>query len=181
MKEWRRRTSQEQSVPSFVVMHDSSLDELCSKPPTTLAELQEIRGIGERKSELYGSQILEAVRRFQEGARAATPRGSATNAAAETLRLLQEGRTFDEIAKLRERQFTTVINAVACLVESGDVPFDDTWVDAGRRAQIEVACAQHGTQWLKPLKEALPVEITFDDIRLVVARLRREKQIAKTA
>ena len=181
MKEWRRRTSQEQSVPSFVVMHDSSLDELCSKPPTTLAELQEIRGIGERKSELYGSQILEAVRRFQEGARAATPRGSATKAAAETLRLLQEGRTFDEIAKLRERQLTTVINAVACLVESGDVPFDDTWVDAGRRAQIEVACAQHGTQWLKPLKEALPAEITFDDIRLVVARLRREKQIAKTA
>jgi len=181
MKEWRRRVAVEQSVPSFVVMHDSSLDELCAKPPATLDELQEIRGIGERKSELYGNQILEAVRRFNEGARAAAPRGSATNAAAETLRLLQEGRTFDEIAKMRERQRTTVINAVACLVESGDVLFDDTWVDVGRRTQIEVACAKHGTQWLKPLKEALPDEITFDDIRLVVARLRREKQIEKTA
>ena len=181
MKEWRRRTAVEQSVPSFVVMHDSSIDELCAKPPATLAELQEIRGIGERKSELYGEQILEAVRRFKEGARAATPRATATNAAAETLRLLQEGRTFDEIAKMRERQLTTVINAVACLVESGDVPFDDAWVDVGRRTQIEVACAKHGTQWLKPLKEALPDEITFDNIRLVVARLRREKQIEKTA
>jgi ATP-dependent DNA helicase RecQ len=181
MKEWRRRTALEQSVPSFVVLHDSSLDELCAKPPTTLAELQEIRGIGERKSELYGQQILEAVGRFKEGARAAAPRGSASNAAAETLRLLQEGRSFDEIAKIRERQLTTVINAVACLVESGDIPFDETWVDAERRTKIEVACAKHGIQWLKPLKEALPGEITFDDIRLVVARLRREKQIEKTA
>jgi ATP-dependent DNA helicase RecQ len=109
------------------------------------------------------------------------PRGGATNAAAETLRLLHEGRTFDEIAEMRERQRTTVINAVACLVESGDVLFDDKWVDAARRVQIEAACAQHGTQWLKPLKEALPAEITFEDIRLVVARLRREKEIQKTA
>jgi ATP-dependent DNA helicase RecQ len=181
MKEWRRRTAVEQSVPSFVVMHDSSLDEICAKLPSTLAELQEIRGIGERKAELYGEQILDAIRRFKQGARAAVPRGGATNAAAETLRLLHEGRTFDEIAEMRERQRTTVINAVACLVESGDVLFDDKWVDAARRVQIEAACAQHGTQWLKPLKEALPAEITFEDIRLVVARLRREKEIQKTA
>jgi hypothetical protein len=54
-------------------------------------------------------------------------------------------------------------------------------VDAARRTQIEAACAKHGTQWLKPLKEALPAEITFEDIRLVVARLRHEKETPKTA
>src|SRR6185369_12496435 len=164
-----------------VVLHDSSLDALCAKPPATLAELQEIRGIGERKAELYGQQILDAVRQFNQGARAAPPRGNATNAAAETLRLIREGRNFDEIATLRERQRTTVINAVACLIENGEIEFDDRWVDAARRTQIEAACAKHGTQWLKPLKEALPGEITFEDIRLVVARLRHEKETPKTA
>jgi hypothetical protein len=29
-------------------------------------------------------------------------------------------------------------------------------------------------QWLKPLKEALPADISFEEIRLVVADLRRE-------
>jgi ATP-dependent DNA helicase RecQ len=181
LKEWRRRTALEQSVPAFVVLHDSSLDALCAKPPATLAELQEIRGIGERKAEHYGQQILDAVRQFNQGARAAPPRGNATNAAAETLRLIREGRNFNEIATLRERQRTTVINAVACLIESGEIEFDDRWVDAARRTQIEAACAKHGTQWLKPLKEALPAEITFEDIRLVVARLRHEKETPKTA
>jgi hypothetical protein len=39
-----------------------------------------------------------------------------------------------------------------------------------------------GSQWLKPLREALPVEITYDQIRLVVAfvwRARRSDQKAK--
>ncbi len=30
-----------------------------------------------------------------------------------------------------------------------------------------------GTQRLKPLKESLPAEVTYEEIRLVVARLRR--------
>ena len=84
-------------------MHDSSLDELCAKPPATLAELQEIRGIGERKSELYGEQILEAVRRFDE-AHGPPPRGNAANAAAETLRLLQRR---PHLRRDREHEGTT--------------------------------------------------------------------------
>jgi hypothetical protein len=32
---------------------------------------------------------------------------------------------------------------------------------------------------LKPIKEALPEEITYDEIRLVVARLRRLQAISK--
>jgi len=31
-----------------------------------------------------------------------------------------------------------------------------------------------GAQWLKPLREALPAEITYDQIRLVVAYVRFE-------
>jgi hypothetical protein len=34
-------------------------------------------------------------------------------------------------------------------------------------------------QWLKPLKESLPPEVTFEEIRLVVARLRRLEMVKK--
>ena len=44
-----------------------------------------------------------------------------------------------------------------------------------KRERIEEACQQSGVQWLKPLREALPAEISFEEIRLVVANLRREK------
>jgi len=37
------------------------------------------------------------------------------------------------------------------------------------RTQIEAAIAQHGTERLKPLHEALPETITYNMIRFVVA------------
>jgi len=68
---------------------------------------------------------------------------------------------------------------VASLVEAGDAEFDASWVDTGKQVQIEAVCARLGTQWLKPLKEALPKDITFEDVRLVVARLRRKEFLEK--
>jgi ribonuclease D len=57
-------------MAAFIIMHDSSLDELCRIRPRTLSELRRVSGFGERKTELYGQQILDALRRFQDGARA---------------------------------------------------------------------------------------------------------------
>jgi ATP-dependent DNA helicase RecQ len=65
---------------------------------------------------------------------------------------------------------------VADLVEKGDLEIQPGWVDPSKLAQIEAACACLGLERLKPLKEALPPEISYDEIRLVVARLRRRKK-----
>jgi uncharacterized protein YpbB len=67
-----------------------------------------------------------------------------------------------------------VVNGVASLVEQGILEFRAEWVDRDRLPVIEAACAQLGTERLKTLKDALPPEITYEEIRLVVARLRRE-------
>ena len=175
VREWRRNMARRQSVPAYIIMHDTSLEELCRMRPRSLAALSRVTGFGERKIEAYGEQVLLALEEFEKGARAALVHEQKTKPAEETLRLLKEGKTFSEIASLRQRQLGTVIGTVAALVEQGDVAFDDSWVEATRRSVIEAACQQIGTQWLKPLKEALPPEITFEEIRLVVARLRRLK------
>jgi ATP-dependent DNA helicase RecQ len=70
MREWRRRISKEMSIAAFIIMHDTSLDSLCRIHPRTLAELRTVSGFGERKTELYGQQILEALTQFRNGARA---------------------------------------------------------------------------------------------------------------
>jgi ATP-dependent DNA helicase RecQ len=70
LREWRRLTSKEMGTAAFIVMHDSSLNELCRVRPRTLEELRGVSGFGERKTELYGPQILEALERFRNGARA---------------------------------------------------------------------------------------------------------------
>jgi ATP-dependent DNA helicase RecQ len=177
LREWRRVTAKEQGTPAYVVLHDTSLDEICRSQPNSIADLLNITGIGERKAELYGQGILQALRQYRDGARPSAPPQKKTAPALETLQLLAEGKSFEEIAKIRGRQIATVVNAVAGLVEKGELEFRAEWIDRSRVLMIEAACATLGVdrlERLKTLKDALPPEIRYDEIRLVVARLRRD-------
>ena len=173
LREWRRNIARERGVAAFVVLHDSALADLCTVKPTSVLELRRVSGFGDKKVEMYGKEILDALRRFREGARA-TNEGmvKVSSPAKETQRLLEEGRTFEEIAQIRGRRVQAVIEMVAKLVERGDVEYQLAWLPAERYHQISAACRQLGTDRLKPLKEALPPEIPYEEIRLVVARLR---------
>ena len=70
LRQWRQAVAREQRVAAFVVMHDTSLDDLCRKRPRSVQELLHVHGFGERKVQTYGQQIVEALIRFREGARA---------------------------------------------------------------------------------------------------------------
>ena len=67
LRAWRQVAAKERRVPAFVVMHDTSLDDLCRKQPKSLAELRGVSGFGERKTEVYGALILEALRSYRPG------------------------------------------------------------------------------------------------------------------
>jgi ATP-dependent DNA helicase RecQ len=61
LKQWRREQAQRQSVPAFVVMHDTTLDALARIKPRSLAALREVSGIGEKRAERFGAAILEII------------------------------------------------------------------------------------------------------------------------
>jgi len=183
LREWRRITAKEQGVPAFVVLHDTTLEEICRRRPSSMVDLLNITGIGERKAEVYGQGILAALERYRDGARASAVLSSEkmTAPALETMRLLAAGNSFEDIAKIRGRQMSTVVNAVAALVERGELEFQPAWIDRNKQAVIEAACARIGINGLKPLKDTLPPEISYDEIRLVVAKVRREVRVSKAA
>jgi ATP-dependent DNA helicase RecQ len=181
LREWRRAAAKEEAVAAFVVMHDTTLNEVCRRRPASIAEVRSVPGFGERKTEKYGRAILDALGRFREGARAAAPPKKTSKPAAETMQFLAEGRSFAEIAELRGRQISTVMMMVADLVERGMVQFLPAWVDAKNQAMIEAVCARLGFSPLTPIKEALPPEITFGEIRLVIARIRSQPEKRKAA
>jgi len=176
LREWRRATSKEQGVPAFVVLHDTTLEEICRVRPRSIPQLMNITGIGERKAEMFGQGILSAIQRYEEGARAEALPVKKSAPALETLQLLAQGKSPAEIAEIRGRQLGTVISAVVALVEKGDIDFRPSWIDPNKLAVIEAACNRAGldkVDRLKPLKEVLPPEVTYDEIRLVLAHLRK--------
>ncbi|MEP7205536.1 MAG: DNA helicase RecQ [Casimicrobiaceae bacterium] len=58
LRQWRLGEAQAQSVPAYVILHDSSLTELARRRPRRREELALIPGIGARKLERYGADLL---------------------------------------------------------------------------------------------------------------------------
>ncbi len=58
LKSWRFVEAQSQSVPAFVIFHDSTLTGIAAANPKTLDDLAQISGIGAKKLERYGEAIL---------------------------------------------------------------------------------------------------------------------------
>ena len=63
LRSWRIATAREHSVPAYVIFNDATLKEIARAAPTTRAELAALSGIGEKKLEAYGREILELVER----------------------------------------------------------------------------------------------------------------------
>ncbi len=173
LKQWRRRVAQRAGVPAYVVLTDVALEDLARKRPANLRELLGVSGIGERKAELYGSEIFTALDAFRNGARAKASQEAPSSPAEETIKLVIEGRTLQEISQIRGRTLQTVVQTVADLVEAGSLEYRMEWVGEADHQIIEEAVRRIGTERLKPLKEALPEQINYDQIRLVVAFVRR--------
>jgi ATP-dependent DNA helicase RecQ len=173
-KEWRRQTAERSQVPAYVVLSDAALEDLCRKRPSNLRELLAVTGFGERKAELYGAQIFARFEAFGRGGRATAAKTVTASPAEETIRLLAEGKSFEEIAQIRGRSVSSVVNRVADLVEKGRLEYRIEWVGEENHRLIHEAIGRLGAERLKPLHEALP-EITYDQIRLVVAVARRQQ------
>jgi DNA helicase II / ATP-dependent DNA helicase PcrA len=62
LKDWRSRTSKELKVPAYVVFSDNTLIAIAESLPTDDAALVAIPGIGARKLEQFGPDVLDLVR-----------------------------------------------------------------------------------------------------------------------
>ncbi|WP_228151663.1 DNA helicase RecQ [Pseudazoarcus pumilus] len=61
LRAWRMETARERNVPAYVIFQDATLREIAIARPASLAELAAISGIGDRKLEAYGLDILKLV------------------------------------------------------------------------------------------------------------------------
>ncbi|OVZ65945.1 DNA helicase RecQ [Pigmentiphaga sp. NML030171] len=64
LRTWRGEVARSHGVPAYVIFHDATLREIALARPASLTELGAISGVGARKLEAYGQEILERVERF---------------------------------------------------------------------------------------------------------------------
>ncbi len=61
LKAWRAEVAREHNLPAYVIFHDATLAAIAALSPTSLTDLQGISGIGAKKLEAYGQEVLRVV------------------------------------------------------------------------------------------------------------------------
>jgi len=61
LRAWRSEVARTRGMPAYVVLHDTTIDGIATARPTTLAQLRDIPGIGDKKLERYGADLLKLV------------------------------------------------------------------------------------------------------------------------
>ncbi len=102
--------------------------------------------------------------------------GAPPPTAFQTLSLHRQGLSVADIATQRNLVANTIESHLAECLRAG-LPVDiSKLVSPEARKQIEQAIDQHGTEKLKPIRESLPENITYNQIRFVVAEQLRIKR-----
>ena len=62
LKELRKKISQKEGVPPYIIFHDSTLKDMCRAQPKSQAEMLKVSGVGEVKYSRYGKDFLAEIR-----------------------------------------------------------------------------------------------------------------------
>ncbi len=58
LKAWRAEVAKQHNLPAYVIFHDATLAAIAQRAPQSLDDLQGISGIGAKKLEAYGAEVL---------------------------------------------------------------------------------------------------------------------------
>jgi len=61
LRAWRAETAKADGVPAYVIFHDATLAEIARNAPETIDDLRHIPGMGVRKLERFGDEIIDVV------------------------------------------------------------------------------------------------------------------------
>lgn len=187
----RRRLAEEEGVPPYVIFSDATLHDMVEQRPTTEAGLLQVRGVGRVKAERYGSAFLSVIN--SNGGEPAAPAPEPSPApdsspglvkpragtnlpptAQRTLELHDEGLGIDEIAARRGFKSQTIAQHLARFVEQGQIEDVRRWVSDAELVRIRRIAAGRPIAALRPLREALEGDLSYDQLTLARAFLNRE-------
>ena len=195
LRDLRRSIADSLNVPPFVVFSDVSLKEMCIYYPMTEAHFLNIKGVGQNKLEQYGETFISVIKQYVEEAQIVPPAPKPVIETTEKLpkpikvekqnkpekidtkiisyNLFSEGKNIDEIAKERDMTRQTIEkHLIACFELNMDINLEKE-VNTQFENIIYEAIKKVGTERLRNIKDILPHEVSYLDIRYYIAKMNK--------
>jgi len=66
LKELQREVARQKNLPPYVIFQESSLEDMATKYPITLEEMENISGVGKNKAKKFGKPFVELIEQYVE-------------------------------------------------------------------------------------------------------------------
>lgn len=174
IKQWRNMQAMNSDTPVYRVLQLAVIREIAGHLPLTKEALLEIKGIGKRKVEAYGEEILEMVKKYCKEKNVVgwvpEPKQKKERIASHhiTADLWSSGKSVAEIARERGLAVTTVEEHLAKNIREGVIGIEGLMPEEKIR-QITECFQRQGTYQLKLVKEELGDLVSWGELRMVAA------------
>ncbi|WP_353093005.1 DNA helicase RecQ [Tissierella praeacuta] len=179
LKSLRYSISQENELAPFMIFHDSTLKEMASYFPKDRESMLMIKGIGLKKYESYGERFLKIVVDYCmknginsiEVEKEENIREDLIDRYKSTYDCYLEGLLLKEISEKRNFTINTIIeHLIKCEEQGQNIDWSKFIDDPMKEEKILSVINKIGLGKLKPIKESLPEEISYEDIKIVIAK-----------
>jgi ATP-dependent DNA helicase RecQ len=177
LRSLRADIAREQSVPAYVIFHDSTLRQMAMDKPRTLRAFAKLAGVGQRKLESYGQRFIDVILRcvpFSENEQTIKQRMPiVSDTVLLTWELLKEGLSPVQVADRRKLAKSTILTHCAELVEAGELTVREATglldSDIQRILDTYEALMDEEKGRLRPLFDKLNGEYDYGLLRCVLA------------
>ena len=199
LKDLRREIAENEGVPPYIVFGDNTLKEMSLRMPITKDQLLDISGVGEKKIDKYGDEFINKVKEYTENnslevkfeflnAKNKTTNSKSSKKVSDkkksfeiTIEELKEGRSFIDIAKDRDITVSTVMSHIyKYLSDGGKVDFEINFTNLFTKEDEEEvirAINKVGYNKLKPIKEEVRDDISYDIIKYIILKYTLDNNI----
>lgn len=184
LKDKRREIAEMENVPPYIIVGDNTLLDMATYLPLSTDGLRRISGFGDYKVSKYGPAFMQVLQAYAKGhnlesrihlrspkrERKTTERKPLVNNTQRiSLELLQEGYDIVQIADKRNLSTGTVAGHLVPFILEGQV--NATKLIARDRLDIITALIKQTGQTyaLKPIKDLLPEDYTYEEIKIAQA------------
>lgn len=176
----RKELADKAKLPPYVIMLENSLQEMATKYPIAISELEHITGVGKGKAAKYGAPFIELIARYVEEHEIDRPLDYVVKTqgknSAEKLYIIQhiDRKTpLEEIAEQKDIAYGDLLQRIEQIIYAGArlnlSPYVEQMVDPDKVDAIEDYFRAAPTDDLDAAIRELGTSYDYDEVRLVRA------------
>lgn len=189
LRKLRDKICEQKDLPIYIVAGTRTLEEMVRYLPQTTRELEMISGFGKTKIQHYGTQFIELIQKYSEEHNLSSlihekepkrkrkeKKSTKPDTKLETYKLYKLGTPVSLIATQRNLSPQTIEGHLAHYVQTGTIPIEEL-ISMEKLEVIKPFVKDFEGGNITPIKNQLGNEVTFGEIKLVLAWTEFQKNV----